>query len=51
MKIKAIFSDPIYDDEILSIGFMKTKEEIPPHDERYGHYIDVEIWRNDAEIV
>lgn len=50
MKIKAIFSDPIYDDEILSIGFMKTKEEIPPHDERYGHYIDVEIWRNDAEI-
>lgn len=49
IKIKAMFTGPIYEDEILSIGFMKTKEEIPHHDERYGHYIDAEIWRNNAE--
>lgn len=49
IKIKAMFTGPIYEDEILSIGFMKTKEEIPHHDERYGHYIDAEIWRNSAE--
>ncbi len=49
ISIKAHFSGPIYEDEILAIGFLKDSEEIPAYDERYGHYIDVEVWRNDAE--
>jgi hypothetical protein len=49
IKIKAMFTGPIYEDEILAIGFFKDIEEIPAYDERYGHYIDVEVWRNSAE--
>ncbi len=49
IRIKAIFDGPVYEDEILAIGFLKDTEEVPPYDERYGHYIDVEIWRNNAE--
>lgn len=49
ITIKAHFSGPIYEDEILAIGFFKDIEEIPAYDERYGHYIDVEVWRNSAE--
>ncbi len=49
ISIKAHFSGPIYEDEILAIGFLKDSEEIPAYDERYGHYIDVEVWRNNAE--
>lgn len=49
ISIKAHFSGPIYEDEILAIGFFKDTEEIPPYDERYGHNIDAEIWRNNAE--
>lgn len=35
--------------EITYHWFLNDSEEIPAYDQRYGHYIDVEVWQNNAE--
>lgn len=48
VRMRAEFTAPVYEDEILSVGFFKKDSE-KEHLESYGHKPDIEIWRNDAE--